>query len=150
MKRNWPASLRTRSRTSPCGPLSFVSGLIGEGSVGALLAQLGIGFTANSVLLKYSRDAERQADLLGTQILYDAGYDPHAMAQFFRKIDAESKGRSAEFLSSHPNPENRVTNVNREIQKMGGAPNKARTDSPAFHEIKRILSAMPAPARRRR
>ncbi|MBI4473333.1 MAG: M48 family metalloprotease [Acidobacteria bacterium] len=50
-------------------PLSILGGAIGGNSVGAILAQLGIGFAANSILLKYSRDAERQADLMGTQIL---------------------------------------------------------------------------------
>src|SRR5436305_600951 len=74
-------------------PLSILGGVLGSNSVGGVLAQLGVGFAANSILLKYSRDAERQADLMGTQALYDTGYDPKAMVQFFEKIQAESKGR---------------------------------------------------------
>jgi beta-barrel assembly-enhancing protease len=69
-------------------------GLLGAaGGLGGLIAQAGGGFTLNSIVLKYSRDDETQADVLGTQILYDAGYDPRALAQFFEKIAAESKGK---------------------------------------------------------
>jgi predicted Zn-dependent protease len=57
-------------------PLAILDGVFGGGGVASVLTQLGIGFTANSVLMKFSRDAERQADLLGAQILFDAGYDP--------------------------------------------------------------------------
>src|SRR5713226_3815099 len=72
-------------------PLAVLGGALGANSVGSVLAQLGAGFVTNSVLLKYSRDAERQADIMGTQILHDSNYDPRAMAQFFEKIEAESK-----------------------------------------------------------
>jgi hypothetical protein len=126
-------------------PLSILGGVLGSNSVGAVLAQLGIGFAANSILLKYSRDAERQADLMGTQILYDSRYDPKAMVQFFEKIQAGSKGRGAEFFSDHPNPENRIPSVQREIEKLGGMPARARAGSPDFREIKNKMAGMPAP-----
>ena len=126
-------------------PLSILGGVLGSNSVGSVLAQLGVGFAANSILLKYSRDAERQADLMGTQTLYDTGYDPKAMVQFFEKIQAESKGRASEFFSDHPNPENRISSVQHEIEKLGGMPPRARSDSPDFHEIKNKLAGMPAP-----
>src|SRR5437762_777642 len=60
-------------------PLAILGGALGSNSVGSVLAQLGVGFAANSLLLKYSRDAESQADLMGTQILHDSGYDPRSM-----------------------------------------------------------------------
>jgi hypothetical protein len=126
-------------------PLSILGGVLGSNSIGSVLTQLGIGFAANSIFLKYSRDAERQADLMGTQILYDTGYDPKAMVQFFEKIQAESKGRASEFFSDHPNPENRISSVQHEIEKLGGIPARARSDSPDFHEIKDKLAGMPAP-----
>src|SRR2546428_2019598 len=126
-------------------PLSILGGVLGSNSVGSVLAQLGVGFAANSILLKYSRDAERQADLMGTQTLYDTGYEPKAMVQFFEKIQADSKGRASEFFSDHPNPENRISSVQHEIEKLGGMPPRARSDSPDFHEIKSKLAGMPAP-----
>src|SRR3990170_6708059 len=73
-------------------PLAILGGVLGSNSVGAVLAQLGADFAVNSVLLKYSRTAESQADIMGTQILYDSGYDPRAMAQFFEKIEHEQRG----------------------------------------------------------
>ena len=46
------------------------------------MAQLGISFGVGSYFLKNPRSAESEADLLGTDIMYDAGYDPRGMAQF--------------------------------------------------------------------
>jgi hypothetical protein len=127
-------------------PLAILGGVLGNNSVGAVLAQLGVGFATNSILLKYSRDAERQADLMGTQILYDAGYDPRGAVEFFEKIQAESKGRAAEFFSSHPNPENRISGVQNEIVKLGGARSGARTTSSEFQSVKNLIGGMPAAA----
>lgn len=127
-------------------PLAILGGVMGSDSVGSVLAQMGTGFALNSVLLKYSRDAERQADILGTQILYDSGYDPRAMSQFFKKLRSENKeGRPAEFFSSHPNPENRAKRVTDEIAKLGGARGNYGTESQEFSEIKRYLQTLPAP-----
>ncbi|MCL6481528.1 MAG: M48 family metalloprotease [Firmicutes bacterium] len=129
--------------------LGLFGGVVGSDSIGAVLAQLGAGFAANSVLLKYSRDAERQADVLGTQILYDVGYDPRAMVQFFEKIEAERKGSGPpEFFSSHPKPENRAERVSEEIEKLGGLPRNYRRDSSEFQEVKRVVLSVPPPPKR--
>lgn len=127
-------------------PLAILGGALGSNqSIGAVLAQVGAGFAVNSVLLKYSRDAERQADVLATQILYDNGYDPRAMAQFFEKIQAESRGgRPPDFFSSHPSPENRAERLNTEVQNLGGSPRGYRTNSDEFREIKRYMQSLPA------
>ena len=131
------------------GLLGILGATVGSGSVGAVAAQLGAGFFANSVLLKYSRDAETQADVMGTQILYDSGYDPRGVAQFFEIIEGQSKGgRPPEFFSSHPNPGNRIERVNREIQKLGGMPEDPRTTSSEFQAIKRRLQGMPPAPKR--
>lgn len=83
-------------------PLAILGGMLGSNSTGAVLAQLGAGFAVNSILLKYSRTAESQADIMGWQILYDSGYDPRAMAQFLEKIQAQDKGgQPVAFFSSH-------------------------------------------------
>jgi Zn-dependent protease with chaperone function len=124
-------------------PLALLGGIAGNG-VGGILTQLGVGFAADSVLLKYSRDAERQADLLGAQILYDSGYDPRSMVNFFEKLQAQNKGRGVEFFSSHPNPENRIQNVQGEIQKLGGLPPNVRSGSSDFQRVKNIVASMAA------
>ena len=92
--------------------VQLVAGLLGAAAGGhtllGQLSQAGIAFGANSVLLKYSRDAERQADLLGAQIMAGAGYNPIEMARFFEKLESQGGGRGPQFLSDHPNPGNRV------------------------------------------
>jgi Peptidase family M48 len=128
-------------------PLAILGGVLGSNSVGGVLAQLGVSFATSSLLLRYSRDAESQADLMGTQILHDSGYDPRAMVEFFEKIQAQSKGRAIQFFSDHPNPENRISNVQREIQRLGGLPPNARADSPEFHTVKTSMASLPAARR---
>src|SRR5436305_6157772 len=125
------------------GFLGIAGGIFGGSAGGALLTQLG-AFAAGGVLLRYSRSAESQADVMGTQVLYDSGYDPRAMAQFFEKLEAETKGKNPpEFFSDHPNPEHRVERVDEEIDKLGGVPPNARRDSPEFEAIKREVLALP-------
>ncbi len=123
--------------------LGIFGALFGDSTGGALLTTLG-SFTAGGVLLRYSRTAESQADVMGTQVLYDAGYDPRAMAQFFEKLEGESKGKNPpEFFSDHPSPERRVERVDEEVEKLGGAQPNARRDSAEFEAVKREVLALP-------
>jgi hypothetical protein len=125
------------------GFLGIAGGIFGGSAGGALLTQLG-AFTAGGVLLRYSRTAESQADVMGTQVLYDSGYDPRAMAQFFEKLEAETKGKNPpEFFSDHPNPEHRVERVDEEIDKLGGVPPNPKRNSQEFEAIKREVLALP-------
>jgi hypothetical protein len=66
------------------------------------------------------------------------------MAQFFEKLEAETKGKNPpQFLSDHPNPGNRVERVDEEIDKLGGVPPNAKRDSAEFEAIKREVMALP-------
>lgn len=94
-----------------------VLGAVVGGTAGTLIAQ-GSQFGLGTYFLKFSREAERQADLLGAQILARAGYDPRQMANMFKTIEAEGGGRQPEFLSSHPNPGNRFEAINREAAML--------------------------------
>jgi predicted Zn-dependent protease len=124
-------------------PLSLLAGVLGQSSsLAGQLAQLGLSFGANSILLRNSRSAESQADEVGTYILYRAGYDPHAMAQFFGIIEKKYPRRTMQFFSNHPNPGNRIRNVDEEIPKLG--PRKDwKEDSPEFQAVKQKLQHMP-------
>ena len=84
------------------------------GSMMGQLAQLGIGLGANSVLLKFSRGAESQADLLGSHLMAESGYDPIQMAKFFQKLEADGGARGPQFFSDHPNPGNRQAAIQQE------------------------------------
>jgi hypothetical protein len=132
----------TKAKLAETG-MGIFGAVFGDTTGGALVTTLG-SFTAGGVLLRYSRTAESQADVMGTQVLYDAGYDPRAMAQFFEKLEAETKGKNPpEFFSDHPNPEHRVGRVDEEVEKLGGAPPSAKRDSAEFEAIKREVLALP-------
>src|SRR5262249_41464742 len=90
--------------------LGLVGGLLGNrggGGLGQVIGAVG-GFGLNTLFLKYSRSAESQADSLGMQMLRRAGYNPRAMISVLQTIQRQSHGRSIEWLSNHPNPENRI------------------------------------------
>src|SRR6266481_666505 len=125
------------------GAAGVFGGIFGGSAGGALLSR-GVALGAGGVLLHYSRTDETQADVLGTQALFDLGYDPRAMAQFFEKLEGESHGKNPpQFLSDHPNPGNRVARVDEEIDKLGGPPANAKRDSAEFEAIKREVLALP-------
>lgn len=120
-------------------PLSILGGMLGSGMSGQL-AQMGIGFLANSVFLRYSREAEKQADLTGAGIMHDAGFNPQAMVDFFRKLEEQGGRRGSQFLSDHPNPGNRIQYVSEEVKTL--PPMSYSQDSAEFRNIKRKVSGM--------
>jgi peptidase M48-like protein len=121
-------------------PLAVLGGLLGRGAL-AQMAQLGLSFGVGSYFLKNSRQAEREADLLGADIMYDTGFDPHQMANFFRKIQSGTHASSAaEFFSDHPDPGNRYEYVSQEVNTL--SPRHYRTDSAEFVDVKRTVVGM--------
>jgi predicted Zn-dependent protease len=76
----------------------------------------------NALMMKFSRDAENEADRVGAQTMARAGYDPMAMATFFDLLQ-QQRGRNpnavAQFFSSHPSPANRSANIRRIAQTTG-------------------------------
>lgn len=91
--------------------------LLGNGATGQA-AQAAIGGGAGLYGLRMSRDDERQADLLGTDILYNSGYDPRGLPQFFEIIQGKYGSGGAQILTDHPNPGNRTEYVNQEIDTL--------------------------------
>jgi len=79
------------------------------------LGQMGIQMGAQGLMLKYSRSDESQADAVGAMILYKAGYNPQAMANFFKTLQAEGGQAPPQWLSDHPNPGNRQEAIQKEI-----------------------------------
>jgi hypothetical protein len=118
-------------------PAAILGGLLGGGATGQL-ARLGLEFGLGSAFLKYSRDAEREADYVGAKIMYETGYDPQGMVSFFEKLAAESGAAGSEFFRSHPNPGNRAEAVS---QAIGELPRKQFTArSNEFAEAKRAAA----------
>ena len=125
-------------------PAMLAGALVGNSILGQL-TQLGIGLGANSVLLKFSRSAESEADYNGVAILADAGYNPIEMAHFFEKLETQSNSsRAAQFLSDHPNPGNRVQAVEDEIRSL---PQRNYTEGQTgeFQRIKDLVSHLAGP-----
>lgn len=125
--------------------------VIGGGSLTGQLAQLGIGLGANSVLLKYSRSAESDADLLGAYTMARAGYNPVEMARFFERLEAERKGKTPKFVeiftASHPNPGNRVKAIEGQLPYMPRGPyNAAEGDLKKIQSIAGSLPKVSRPA----
>jgi Zn-dependent protease with chaperone function len=124
------------------GVFSILGGIFGGGgggSVASIVAQAGAGIGAAAFFNRYSRDAERQADLMGAQILYDAGWDPTGMPEFFEKLEAQGGSRGPEFLSSHPNPGNRAQSVAEEIGRLGPVRAQFRDN---FSDFRRVRSRL--------
>jgi hypothetical protein len=121
----------------------IASGLILGDSVLGGLAAKGIGLTAGLSFLRMGRGAEQQADLEGVGILYDAGYDPRAMPQFFETIQAKYGQGGAQFLSDHPNPGNRTEYVDKEISSFVPR-TRYVTNSTEFTQIHKRVAAMRA------
>ena len=102
-----------------------ILGSVVGGRTGAVIAQgsqIGIG----TYFLKYSREYEREADLLGVQIMSRAGYDPRDMANMFQTIARRSGNGGPEWLSDHPNPTNRYEAINREAALVGARSSSTR------------------------
>jgi hypothetical protein len=94
-----------------------ILGAIVGGTKGDIISQ-GSQVVAGTWFLKYGREYERQADLLGAQIMARAGYDPRQMANMFRTIAQQGGSRGPEWLSSHPDPGNRYAAINQEASKL--------------------------------
>ncbi|MCI0349487.1 MAG: M48 family metalloprotease [Acidobacteriales bacterium] len=120
-------------------PAAILGGILGQG-VGGQLARLGLQFGLGSVFMKYSRDAESEADRVGAKIMYEAGYDPQGMVSFFQKLEEEGGSRGPEFLSDHPNPGNRAQNVKVAISQL--PPKNFARNSNQFAEAKQAAAKL--------
>jgi beta-barrel assembly-enhancing protease len=119
-----------------------IAGAVIGGGWGQIISQ-GSQFGLGTWLMKYSRDYERQADIVGVQIMARAGYDPRALAQMFETIQKQGGSGGPEWLSSHPNPGNRTQYINQEAAKVQVA---SRQTGAGFQQTKNRLSQL-GPAR---
>jgi predicted Zn-dependent protease len=123
-------------------PLAILGGVLGMGVGGwaGSLAQMGLSIGAGSVFMKYSRDAETEADMVGAQIIYDAGYDPNALVTFFQKLKSQQGDAGGpSFLASHPDPGNRAKNVSSILSRFP-AKQYQSADSAEFLAAKKALA----------
>jgi beta-barrel assembly-enhancing protease len=120
-----------------------ILGAILGGTAGAVVSQ-GAQFGFGTAFMRFSREYEKQADILGSHIMARAGYDPRDMANMFKTIEKISGNGGPQFMSDHPNPANRYQYINDEAGMLQIV-NPVR-DTRAFTDVQARLKKMaPAP-----
>ena len=124
------------------GLLAGILGIGGQIIGGPLGTAAQVGAQGVGVyFLKFSREYETEADILGAQIMARANYDPHDLANMFRTIERVSGGGGGGFLSDHPSPQNRYARINQEAEYLRVTnPIKTTRD---FERIQARLRGMP-------
>jgi predicted Zn-dependent protease len=111
------------------------------GIAGTIFGGPGVGQLAQApfavYILKFSREYETEADVLGAQIMARAGYNPQDLANMFRTIEQQGGGGGG-FLSDHPSPSDRYARINREAQMLRVNAD-TRSDSRDFARIQERL-----------
>ena len=121
--------------------LGVASAILGGGRDGGSLGDSVLGAGANLLFMKFSRTAEKQADLMGAQIMASAGYDPRGLGDFFKTLMAEGS-RAPQILSDHPDPGNRIQYLNELLPQLKLAPTPT-VDTPEFQQTKARLRGLP-------
>lgn len=122
-----------------------IAGAIIGGKTGAVISQ-GSQFGIGTYFMKFSREYEKQADILGSRIMAGAGYDPRDMANLFKTIEKESGPGGPQWMSDHPNPGNRVEYITKEAQLLR-VPANPRRVTPEFQTAQgQLRSLSPAPS----
>ena len=102
----------------------------------------GANFLIPMTFLKFSRDAEKEADYLGLQYMYKAGYDPNSYVTFFERIQADEKrrpGTIGKAFSTHPPTQDRIENTQKEIARILPAKQEYIVTSSEFDSVKSRL-----------
>jgi len=120
-------------------PLIFAGGWAGYGVREAASAAIPIGF------LKFSRSMEAEADLLGLEYMYKAGYDPESFVDFFEKIETLERTRPSavsKLFSTHPMTDDRIKAAQTNIQQLLKAQPEYVIDTSEFQDVKARLAML--------
>jgi predicted Zn-dependent protease len=109
----------TRERVSR----AYAQQLVLAGAAAATGASQGATDIANMVgqvtfQLPFSRDQESEADQIGLELMARAGYDPHAALTLWKKMSAAEQGGTPKFLSTHPEPKERIKDIEKNIPRV--------------------------------
>jgi hypothetical protein len=120
-------------------PLIFVGGGIGYA------AREAVGIGLPMTFLKFSRGFEAEADYLGLQYMYKAGYDPNAFVAFFEKLEAQEKkkpGTLAKAFSTHPQTPDRIQKSQQEIATILPPRDQYIVTTSEFDQVKARLASI--------
>jgi predicted Zn-dependent protease len=116
--------------------------LLGPGGWAGYGIYQGLNLAIPVTYLKFSRDAEREADFLGLQYMYKAGYDPNSYVTFFERIQADEKRRPGtipKVFSTHPPTPERIENTQKEIARILPAKQEYIVTTSEFDTVKARL-----------
>jgi predicted Zn-dependent protease len=120
-------------------PLIFVGGGIGYAAQSLASIAIPMGF------LKFTRSFESEADFLGVEYLYKAGYDPQALTSFFEKVKAMEKhkpGTLARTFETHPQTPDRIAKTQQEINTLLPPEPEYKVDTSEFQDVKERLAQL--------
>ena len=125
--------------------LGVMGGLVGgkSNSTQKTIGAVG-GFGMNALFLKFSRTDEEQADIVGSQMMAKAGYDPKDMVDFFEMLRSKKDrdpGKVEQFFSSHPAPQNRASRIRKEMKMLNIRPTQPVG---GFQQARAELQGMPS------
>jgi predicted Zn-dependent protease len=115
------------------------------GGPAGMVLQTAMGLAAPMSFMKFGRDAEREADLLGLEYEYATGYDPQAFVQFFEKLHIKEKQKQnlvAKAFATHPMTEDRIRRAQKEISSMLPDKTEYVVDTSEFQEVKTRLARL--------
>ena len=131
--------------------LSVLGSILGNGA-GARLGTVAAEMATAGTFMRFTRDAEREADRLGAENVVSLGRDPRGMITFFEKLGAlraEQANAVERFFASHPDPEERISNIEDLLAVEGhrelSGENDRTVSSERFGEVKRRLAALAPP-----
>jgi len=107
----------------------------------------GMNFAIPLTFLKFSRDDEREADYLGLQYMYKAGYDPNSFVSFFEKVEADEKkqpGTIPKVFATHPPTPDRIESIQKEIATILPARDEYIVSTSEFDSVKARLQMIEA------
>ena len=132
--------------------LGVLYGIILGGRNPGAVEQVGIQGVGSAVFAGYSRDAEREADRVGVNVVTRAGFNPRGMVTFFQKLLSEERRSPGglQWFSTHPQTGERIELVQEAIQQTPGAQSGSlATDSRDFQSFKSRVRQLPAAPRQR-
>jgi beta-barrel assembly-enhancing protease len=128
----------TRNEIARVATMSLI--FLGPGGWAGYAIYTGLKVGVPLTFLKFSRSAESEADYLGLQYMYKAGYDPNAFITFFERMTSEkSPGKFATMFSSHPPARNRIRAIQREIATILPARDRYIVTTAEFDATKSLL-----------
>jgi predicted Zn-dependent protease len=131
----------TKAQNFQLGQLAgAIAGAVVGGGWGQVISE-GSQFGLGTAMLKYSREYEKQADLLGAQIMARAGYDPRDLGRMFETIQKQARSGGPEWLSSHPDPGNRSSYIAKEAAALQISPRA--THAAEFQQAQGLFAALP-------